>query len=218
MFGDKEKQKNPAKAFFEFSSSKKGFVYYDKESKKDVHLPLPAHLVILDQLHTVSGFVEQNQSGAFGTEVRDIGSRKIRVRTFKKGVDFEGYWNDIKGECKTLGIKYTKSLYCLYRKPDGNYSIINIKLAGGANNAWIDSSGGVKDKDTGQLTAPPKFDARKDVVVISDQFEDRKKGNTEYIVPVFNKAEMNDGFREKAIEAVENELRPYLEEYLSGNE
>jgi len=215
MFGDPEKKKNPSKAFFTFESAKKAFVYYNKEKKEDIKLPLPAHLVILDELHTVSGFVEANRSGAYSNEVKHLKKEILNVKTFKPGVEIQGYWDDIKAECKSLGIKYCKSLYCLYRKPDGKYSIINIKLHGGANNAWIDSANGYKDAN-GKVT-PRKFDVRSQVVLIKDEFEERKKGTNVYSIPVFEGVDMNDEFRDEAIKAVTEELKPYLNEYLSGS-
>lgn len=194
-FSSEEKQKNPSKAFWEFSSAKKQFLAWNKEKEKAIALPLPAHFVVLDQVHSISGYSDQYHSGGYSNEVHNLKTEPLTVKTFKGGFEETGLYGDIKDKCSSIGLKYTKVLYILY-KPQGKdvYALYNLKLTGAANNAWIDAA----------------IDTKKNVVVIKNEFIEQKKGTNTYSVPVFDFVDMNEEFAAEAMRVDSEILQPFF--------
>jgi hypothetical protein len=200
-FSDKEKVKNPAKAFFEFKSKKKAFVAYHKETEKEIALPLPARFVVLDELHCFTGYAKKYRSGGYSNEIHNIETEELTVKTFPPKGDPNattfsktGLYKDIEVECKGLGLKYTKSLYILYNVPNKGYALYNLKLHGSALGKWFDAN----------------INTKKNVVVIKDEFPQETNGDNVYNVPVFESVEMGEDFREEAMKADKEILKPYF--------
>lgn len=173
---------NPAKRFIEFKSAKKQFVYYDKESGSNVEVALPFSFVVLDELSTISGYSDTHECSIFSNEVKNITTDELTVKSHKGGFREQGLYNDIKGNIKAAGGKFAKSLYCL---DVSTGDIVNLKLDGAAMSTWIDA----------------KLNTHANVIHISKDFEEKKKGATVYSVPVFEATELIDAIHEDAVKA-----------------
>lgn len=186
---------NPAKHFLKVKSGT--LSYYDKEAGEDVQVPTPLKFVVLDQFATIKGWSDQDNSGYWSNEVKQVGKDILNVRT-KSGLKESGIWKDIKGSPGVAGAKYHASIYIAAKGRDG-MEIQNLALAGAALNVWIDFT--------------RKNDVRKNTVTLTE-WKDEKKGSVKYKVPVFVSTPMEDGERDEAIELAK-ELRTYHNEYFS---
>jgi len=186
---------NPAKRFLKVKSG--AVSYYDKESQENVNVPTPLEFIVLDQLATVKGWSDQDESGYWSNEVRSVGRDVLTVRT-SKGMKDQGIWRDIKGNASIAGAKYHSSIYIATKGHDG-LEINNLSLTGAALNAWI------------EFTQKHRVNTNK---VILTGWNDAKKGSVSYKVPVFEAVPMEDGERDEAIE-LDKELQAYLKEYFS---
>jgi hypothetical protein len=132
---DSNGPKNPATKFLQWKSSKKAWVYFDKEAKEEVVVAFnKVPFIVLDQLNTVKGFDRKAKQGMWSNEVRNVTKEEFTVR-WKAGVVVEGLWNDIKG--KESRIKFAKSIYVM-AKIGAEYELANLQLTGGAMGAWFD--------------------------------------------------------------------------------
>lgn len=192
---------NPAKRFYEFKSDDKQFVYYDKEQQKKVPMELPAYVVVLDELSSISGFNEKFNCGIYSNEVKNVKSDILYVKSFKGDFAKEGLYHDIKGDVNSAGGKYTKSLYALLILRNEDNVIVNIKLNGAALNAWIDS----------------KIDTQKNIVCINNKFNEGKKGKVIYHTPVLTAHDITDEIAKEAIEA-DKVLQEYFKSKFSVGE
>lgn len=186
---------NPAKLFIKVKSG--ALSYYDKESQQDVGVPTPFEFIVLDQLATVKGWSDQDESGYWSNEVRRVGSDTLSVRT-KKGLKEQGIWRDIKGSVGIAGSKYHASIYVAAKGKDG-LEIFNLSFTGAALNAWI------------EFTQKNRVTTNK--VTLSD-WSDAKKGKVEYKVPVFTATPMGEEEKAEAIE-LDKQLQTYLNEYFN---
>lgn len=186
---------NPAKRFLKLKSG--AVSYYDKESQENVNVPTPLEFIVLDQLATVKGWSDQDESGYWSNEVRSVGRDVLTVRT-SKGMKDQGIWRDIKGNSSIAGAKYHSSIYIATKGRDG-LEINNLSLTGAALNAWI------------EFTQKHRVNANK---VILSGWNDAKKGSVSYKVPVFEAVPMEDGERDEAVE-LDKELQAYLNEYFN---
>lgn len=186
---------NPAKRFLKMKSG--AVSYYDKESQENVNVPTPLEFIVLDQLATVKGWSDQDESGYWSNEVRHVGRDTLNVRT-NKGTKESGIWRDIKGSVGIAGAKYHSSIYIATKGGDGS-EINNLSLTGAALNAWI------------EFTQKNRTNTNK---ITLTGWNDAKKGSVSYKVPVFEAAPMDDGEKEEAIE-LDKELQAYLSEYFN---
>jgi len=186
---------NPAKLYLKVKSG--AIVYYDKESQENVKLPMPLEFIVLDQLATIKGWSDADESGYWSNEVRSVGRDILTVRT-SKGMKEQGIWKDIKGSANVAGAKYNSSVYIATKGRDG-LEINNLSLTGAALNAWI------------EFTQKHKITTNK--VVLTD-WSDAKKGSVSYKVPVFEAVPMGDAEREEAV-ALDRQLQEYLNEYFN---
>lgn len=190
-----ERPTNPSKTFLKIKSG--SVVYYDKDAQMNVPVPTPLEFIVLDQLATIRGWCDADESGYWSNEVRSAGRDVVTVRT-SKGVKESGIWRDIKNSSSLSGAKYNASLYIAHKHGSG-MAISNLALAGAALNSWI------------EFTQKNKI--RKAKVILSD-WQDAKKGAVSYKVPVFEVAEMTEDEKEQAVE-LDKELQTYLNEYFS---
>ena len=190
---------SPAKHFLRVKSGSVN--YYDKELNDNVEVPVPVEFVVLDQLATVKGWSDNDQSGYWSNEVKSVGTDPITVRT-SKGVKATGIWKDIKNEPAVSGAKFNASVYIAVKGRDG-LEIQNIAFSGASLNAWIEFVNANKGVTRG-----------KNKVVIAG-FDDAKKGAVKYQTPRF---EVTDITAEELAEAtkLDEELQEYLGSYFEG--
>lgn len=190
-----ERPTNPAKLYLKVKSG--NIVYYDKESQENITVPTPFEFIVLDQLATIKGWSDQDESGFWSNEVRRVGTDVLTVRT-SKGMKEQGIWREIKGSASLAGAKYNSSVYIAYKGKDG-LEVANLALTGAALNAWI------------EFTSKNRVNSNK---VILASWEDAKKGSVQYKVPVFQAVPLKDDEKAEAVE-LDRELQEYLKEYFS---
>lgn len=186
---------NPARHFIKVKSG--ALSYYDKEAGENVEVPTPFKFVVLDQLATIKGWSDQDESGYWSNEVKSVGRDVLNVRT-KAGLKESGLWKDIKGSVGIAGAKYHASIYVAATGRDG-LQIENIAFTGAALNAWIEFT--------------KANDVRKNTVTLTE-WADAKKGSVKYKVPVFTAEPMEDAERDEAVELAK-QLREYHNQYFN---
>ena len=177
--------------------------WYDKEAQTDVEVQLPFSFLVLDTLHTITGYSESNRSGFWSNEVRNLKNETLVVKT-KQGSGVrtvaKGTYDQIKDEIKSQGGKYTQSVYIAYKGEGGDLQIGHIKISGAALTAWIEFQ--------------KKFDVNKCAVFITDEPKLEKKGSNYYFSPVFDGQNVSEATEEEA-QKLDEELQRYLDTYLS---
>ena len=190
---------NPATRFFEWKGGKGEVSFYDKENKQNVTVPLPFEFLVIDELATVTGYCEPDESGYWSNEVRSIAREDLTVKT-AKGTKYVGKYKNEQGVVQMPnGAKYAKSVYMIYKTRDG-YQIGNIKMGGSALTSWIDFTGSYV-VGNGKVTITGAAEAT--------------KGTNTYWVPTF---EYKNATVEEDAEAIrlDKELQIYLGQYLAA--
>lgn len=192
---------NPAQHFFTWSGSKGELSFYNKEKQQNITVPLPFEFIVLDELSTITGYSDQDQSGFWSNEVRNITKDELNVRT-KKGTKQLGVYKELKGSPALTGAKYAKSIYLAHKDKSGNYIMGNLKASGVALTAWIELSAkhnvqGGKVRLTGST--------------------DGSKGATQFKIPTFEYDTFTPDEYEAAVE-LDKQLQMYLSQYLSISE
>ena len=188
---------NPSTKFFKWSGSTGKLVWYDKEAEQEKEIKLPFSFLVLDQLATIAGFNEQDNSSYWSNEVRSVAKDELTVRT-SAGTKAVGLYKDL-ADVRGKGAKYAKSIYIAF-EDGGEIAIGNIKAYGAALTSWIEFT--------------KSHDVLKGKVVLTGS-ETAKKGTTTYHVPTFEKAASTPEEDEKAVE-LDKELQSYLSLYLSA--
>lgn len=192
---------NPAKRFLEWKSNDKCFSFYDKEKKENVLVELPFKFLVLDQLHTVSGWNDATSSGIFSNEVKFISKQVMTVKPFKGNEIAKGLYADIKEKVKNAGGHYVKSIYIMLE--DG--TLANIQLKGSAVQQW----GEFTNKSLSRL--PEEW-------VVVDKAIDGKKGAVKYATPGFTFGGSLSDKEAAQADLVFDELETYLKAYLIKEE
>jgi hypothetical protein len=192
---------NPAKRFLEWKSNDKCFSYYDKEKKENVSVALPFKFLVLDQLHTVSGWNDATSSGIYSNEVKFISKQQMTVKPFKGNEIAKGLYADIKEKVKNAGGHYVKSIYIMLE--DG--TLANIQLKGSAVQQW----GEFTNKSLSRL--PEEW-------VVVDKAVDGKKGAVKYTTPGFTFGGSLSDKEAAQADLVFDELETYLKAYLIKEE
>ena len=191
-------QSNPATKFIEWKSNDKCFNYYDKESQKNVEIPLPFKFLVLDELHTIKGWNDASSSNIYSNEVKFISKEVMTVKPFKGNEIAKGYYKDIKDKVVAAGGHYTKSIYVMLE--DG--SLANISLKGSGVQKW------------GDFTQKTRKRLADEWVTVA-KAEDGKKGAVKFSTPSFSFANsISDEEANMADEAF-NVLESYLKTYLA---
>ena len=190
-------QSNPATKFIEWKSNDKSFNYYDKESQKNVAIPLPFKFLTLDELHTIKGWNDASGSNIFSNEVKYISKDIMTVKPFKGNEIAKGIYKDIKDKIVAAGGHYTKSVYIMLE--DG--TMANLQLKGSAVQAW------------GEFTQKTRSRLSDEWVSVKTA-KDGKKGAVKFAVPEFTfDGSLNEEQNAQADE-VFNQLESYLKTYL----
>jgi hypothetical protein len=190
-------QSNPSQKFLKWKSNDKCFEYWDKEEKKNVTVSLPFKFLVLDEMHTISGWNDATSSGIYSNEVKYISKEVMTVKPFKGNEIARGLYKDIKEKVNAAGGHYMKSIYIMLE--DG--TIANIQLKGSAVQAW------------GEFTQKSRARLSDEWVEVSSAREG-KKGAVKFYVPEFK---YNKSLTEKEsgqADLVFNVLEAYLKAYL----
>ena len=192
---------NPSKKFLEWKSNERAFSFYNKETKENVKVELPFKFLVLDQLHTVSGWNDATSSGIFSNEVKFISKQVMTVKPFKGNEIAKGLYADIKEKVKNAGGHYVKSIYIMLE--DG--TLANIQLKGSAVQQW----GEFTNKSLSRL--PEEW-------VVVDKAIDGKKGAVKYTTPGFTFGGSLSDKEAAQADLVFDELETYLKAYLIKEE
>ena len=192
---------NPAQKFFEWDGRKGGFEFWDKSQKTEtvkgvkVHVPLPFVFLFLEKLSTIRGFNDDEQSGYWSNEVMDISKEVMVVRT-KKEVTARGIYKNVIDSKECRGAKFCQSVYVGY-KEGGKLVIANMQLTGAALSAGFEFC--------------KSNDIKKGAIAVKS-FVAKKKGDNNYVEPVFTKVPCAPE-TETAANVLCQELETYLAKY-----
>ena len=190
-------QANPSTKFLDWKSNDKCFEYYDKEKQEKVSVPLPFKFLVLDEMHTVSGWNDASSSGIFSNEVKFISKEVMTVKPFKGNEIAKGLYKDIKEKIVAAGGHYVKSIYIMLE--DG--SLANLQLKGSAVQKW------------GEFTQKTRNRLPDEWVQVTKAIEG-KKGAVKFFTPYFSfERSISDTEAVQADEAF-NVLETYLKAYL----
>ena len=190
-------QANPSTKFLDWKSNDKCFEYYDKEKQEKVSVPLPFKFLVLDEMHTVSGWNDASSSGIFSNEVKFISKEVMTVKPFKGNEIAKGLYKDIKEKIVAAGGHYVKSIYIMLE--DG--SLANLQLKGSAVQKW------------GEFTQKTRNRLPDEWVQVTKAIEG-KKGAVKFFTPDFSfERSISDAEAVQADEAF-NILETYLKAYL----
>jgi hypothetical protein len=187
---------NPCKKFINYSGDTGLFSYYNKETKKNVEVPMPLYFEVLDELSTITGFYEAYSTNLYSNEVSSLKTEILKVKCFGKGgVNIVGLYDNIKDSVKAVGGKFTRSVYAMLINSDRSIELVNFKFHGAALNGWIDK----------------KFNVNNFITSVAETVQE-KKGSTKYQKPVFVPIQLDPELDKKAIE-MDKKLQAYLKEY-----
>lgn len=190
---------NPSARFYEWSGSRGQLEWYDKEKGERIAVKLPFKFIVIDELHTITGYSDTDQSGYWSNEVKDL-RHDLTVRT-KKGIKYVGPYKDSKGIRQVpTDSKYAKSIYIAH-KLDGEWQLGNIKASGVALTAWIDLSG--------------KHRTEGNIVALTGSTEG-SKGATKFQIPTFEYGGAPDADTLQIATELDRQLQDYLDVYLTA--
>ena len=194
-------QSNPATKFLSWKSNDKCFSYYDKEAQANVKVELPFKFLVLDELHTISGWNDASSSGIYSNEVKFISKETMTVKPFKGNEIAKGLYKDIKEKIVAAGGHYVKSIYIMLE--DG--SLANIQLKGAAVQKW------------GEFTQKTRNRLPDEWIIVKDTLEG-KKGAVKFYTPNFTfDGSLNEEQANQADDCF-NTLETYLKAYLVKSE
>ena len=190
-------QSNPSTKFLQWKSNEKCFEFYNKEKQEKVSVPLPFKFLVLDEMHTVSGWNDASSSGIFSNEVKFISKEVMTVKPFKGNEIAKGLYKDIKEKIVAAGGHYVKSIYIMLE--DG--SLANLQLKGSAVQKW------------GEFTQKTRNRLPDEWVQVTKAIEG-KKGAVKFFTPDFSfERSITEDEAMQADEAF-NILETYLKAYL----
>jgi hypothetical protein len=192
---------NPATKFLDWKSNDKCFEYYDKEKGEKVSLHLPVRFVVLEELHTVSGWNDATSSGIYSNEVKFISKETMVVKPFKGNEIARGLYKDIKDKITSAGGRYNKSIYVMLE--DG--TLANIKLKRAAVQKW------------GEFTQKGKQRLADEWVIVKD-VQKGKKGAVTFYTPDFMFERSLSESEAEIADANFDVLEAYLKTYLAKAE
>lgn len=173
----------------------------------NVAMKIPFTFIVLDQLHTVSGYDSIQKCGFWANDVRNISEDILTVRS-KKGIEASGIWKDIKGI--NTSMKYAKAVYIAYMEA-GKMEIGSIKMTGSILGAWFTYT-------TGKDAAGKKIGTAHDVnvgAVVLNGTAPKVNGATSYLEPVFIPKDISAEHEAKAQE-LDKQLQEYFTKYFAA--
>lgn len=194
--------KSPVQHYFEWSGSEGKLYFYDKEAKENVYFP-KLKFVVLDELHTVTGFSDKHNNGIRGTEVRELDS-PITVWIGKKKHSTDTYANL---KTSVNGLKYAKSVYIGVIKKGGTMELAKLTLKGSAFSAWVNFLKGAEDY--AENSSVDQFGEGVGIS-ITGKSKQKKKGTTKYYEPKFESFDLSEQEDATAIE-LDSQLQEYFD-------
>jgi hypothetical protein len=123
---------NPSHLNLTWSNEQGAFRCYDKITKITTLYPAPLKFLILANYIRISGWDKVANTPINSNEVLNTSKEPFIVRT-KEAIKATGLYSQIKEELKTIGAKYSESIYAML--PDGQ--IANITLQGSNCALWM---------------------------------------------------------------------------------
>lgn len=197
---------NPTTRWFEWSGSNGCIQWFDKTKDNpktkqkgvNVSVKVPFAFIVLDDLHTITGYSKQLKSGVTANEVRDLRADVLHARYHKAGPIASGLYADIKEKVKAASGKFASSVYIAYR--DGSeLKLGNLRIAGASLGPWID------------FKAAHRKELLEKGVVITGSVDD-VNGDVEFKRPVFAIKDILPATNEAAIK-LDHELQTFLKSY-----
>jgi hypothetical protein len=192
---------NPSQKFLQWKSNDKCFEYYCKETKEKVKVELPFKFLVLDEMHTISGWNDATQSAIYSNEVKFISKEPMTVKPFKGNEIAKGLYKDIKEKVVSAGGHYVKSIYIMLE--DGK--LANLQLKGSAVQQWGEFTNKVRNR------LPDEW-------VIVKSTKDGKKGSVKFSMPEFGFDKSLSESEMEMADDVFNTLETYLKAYLVKSE
>ena len=205
---NKRSLSSPVTKYYQWRGNEGTLSYYDKELRKNVPIALPLNFVVLDQLSMIKGFSDDYQGSFSSNEVRSV-KDTLRVICYGKNNKnetktyniAEGSYETIKDQIKSVGARYTKSVYVVIIDDKNDLELVNFQLMGSA--------------------LAPLFEARINddghVIRLGVNPEQKVKGKSTYYEPTFTKlAAATDEVMKQLVE-MDEELQSYLKDYLTRN-
>lgn len=192
---------NPSTRFLTWKSNDKCFEYYDKQKQEKVKVELPLRFLVLDEMHTISGWNDATSSGIYSNEVKYISKEVMTVKPFKGNEIAKGLYKDIKEKVQSAGGHYVKSIYIMLE--DG--SLANLQLKGSSVQEW----GAFTQKTRNRLP---------DEWIVVSKVKDGKKGAVKYTMPLFEFERSLNETEAKQADEVFEVLEAYLKAYLVKSE
>jgi hypothetical protein len=211
---DDSRIENPSKRWFQWSGGTGTLSCYDKDKKENVPVELPFKFLLLDELHTISGYNDGAGKGLYSNEVKDLQKEVLNVKMDKQTIAV-GLYKDIKDKVKAEGGKYTKSCYIAYYEGK-ELCIGNIKMSGSSLSGGKYKQG----KEEIEMGAWMEFSKEKQLykmaVEMSLNPQDCKKGATTYKIPQFKLIPIKEETNQIALDLT-RELNSYLDVYIQRN-
>jgi hypothetical protein len=197
---------NPATRFFDWSGGTGELVYYDREAKENVAVPLPFRFLVLDEVATVGGGYDDGDTfiGYWSNAIRprDAKVSPFTVKSSSNGksrTEMTGVWADVKGNL--TGAKYIKGLYIGFFGETG-LELGYLKIRGAAMSPWMELVKEHKDIYAGAFAITGKVP--------------KKKGTNNYFEPAISFTEnVKEETNEAALALDRDVLQPYLTVYFA---
>jgi hypothetical protein len=201
---DNQSLTNPAKVFIQWKSKEEAFIYYNKETKKDVKMPKPFVFIPLSMCYTLKGYNQKKMKSYIANEIENIDTDIISIKSYdaskNSNVEWTGTFKEVK-EIMDDNIKYTISLYAAIKSKKGEWTLVNLQLNGAALFHWFEFA---KKNDIWSSAIKVEKDT------------DEKNGAVKYKAPVY---EISDISKEDDVKAgeLQVEIEAYLKEYFKKN-
>jgi len=192
---------NPATRFLQWKSNEKSFEYYCKEKQEKIKVELPLKFLVLDEMHTISGWNDATSSGIYSNEVKFISKEIMTVKPYKGNEIAKGLYKDIKEKVKSAGGHYVKSIYIMLE--DG--TLANLQLKGSSVQAW------------GEFTQKTRSRLADEWVEVKTA-KDGKKGAVKFSIPEFTFLRSVTEEEGQQADEVFDTLEAYLKTYLAKAE
>lgn len=191
---------SPVEQYFQWSGSEGKISYYDKAKGTNEFFPKMS-FIVLDELHTITGFSDKESSSIRGTDVKSLDT-PITMYIGKKKITTDTYEN-----LKNItGVKYAKSLYVAVITKN-ELKICKILLAGAAFGAWLDFIKGENDYKDGGKVNP--MDVGVGIKIVGKS-KPKKKGSNTYFEPIFQVFTITEE-QEKEAMLLDGTLQEYFE-------
>lgn len=191
---------NPAARWYEWNGETGVVRYYDKDTKKNVDVPLPFTFLLLDELASVRGWHDDSESGIYSNEVRDTTKDVLVVKSFKGGTLAEGYYKAIKDRVNAQGGQFVANCYVASKFNGSGLTLCSIRFKGAALGAWME----FRKANRGTL-----YDRAVRIV----GFKEGKKGRIVFRVPTFELKDVSKDTNDQAV-ALDKTLQAYMDGYL----